>query len=203
MDTAQKPSNTAGLVAYGDESFHEDQESGFYVLATVVFDNHNIEDEARDCFRAMRGPRSVAKLHWNEMDRSQQRRVAKRLADFDGLHVVVTGEPVPRRRQERARSQCLKHLIYELHGYGVRHLILEAREEELNHADSRTTAGVRQSDLPKGSQLRIDHVHGANEPLLWAADVVAGSCRAAREGKPEPRSVLAERIYEIPLDTEC
>lgn len=137
------------------------------------------------------------------MDRLQQRHIAKQLADFDGLHVVVTGAPVPRRRQERARAKCLSALIHELYGYGVEKLILEARETELNQADIRTTAGVRQHDLPKGAQFRVEHVPGAHEPLLWAADVIAGTCRASREGHHEPRLLLGDRIYEIPLGTDC
>ncbi len=121
MSSGAAPASS--LVAFGDEAFHEHPVHGFYVLASVVFDAGTGE-KAREALRSLRKPRSTAKLHWYGMDRLQQHRVAKQLADFDGLHVVVTGAPVPRRRPERARAKCLSALIHELYGYGVEKLIL-------------------------------------------------------------------------------
>lgn len=46
-----------------------------------------------------------------------------------------SGPRVPPRRQERARSHCLEHLVPELHGYGVRALVMEARTPALNKRD--------------------------------------------------------------------
>lgn len=44
-----------------------------------------------------------------------------------GFHVVAVGNPVPRRRQERARAACLTALVGELHGFGVQYLLIEVR----------------------------------------------------------------------------
>lgn len=188
--------------SFGDESFHEHPEYGFYVLAGVVFVPAAIAG-ARQALQQMRGARRTGKLHWNEMDVRQQCSAAKQLADFDGLHVVVVGSPVPQRRQERARAQCLRRLVTELHSYEVTSLHLEARTQTLDKRDVQTVAGARQQVMPKGVDFRVDHPDGASEPLLWAADIVAGACRSAREGNTRPRELLAGRIYEISIDTQC
>jgi len=67
----------------------------------------------------------------------------KQVAVLDCLHVVVIGSPVPQRRQERARAACLTRLVLELHGMGVRQLLMEAREQELNRRDVHAVAGAR------------------------------------------------------------
>lgn len=185
------------LAAWGDESFHEHPERGVYVLAAAVLPDDDRE-HARQVLLRLRGRRRTPKLHFHEMDRAEQRQAAKSLADLDGLHVVVLAAPVPPRRQERARAQCLTRLVTELHSYDVDTLYLEARAPELNTADVRTVAGARQSLLPAPSRFRVEHRHGAEAVELWAADIVAGVCRAAHDGRrPELREALAERIYDI------
>lgn len=188
--------------AYGDESFHEDPLRGFYVLAAAVFEPHAL-DEARELLLNMRDHHRVPKLHWTKMDDAEQLRTTKQLAELDGLHVVVVGSPVPQRQQERARALCLTRLVTELHTFEVDTLILEGRENELNRRDTRTVAGARQSLLGKEARFRVEHSPGALQPLLWAADVVAGACRAEQEGRSEYRRALDERIYDIHLDTGC
>ncbi|MCI2422193.1 hypothetical protein MOQ72_32655 [Saccharopolyspora sp. K220] len=187
-------------VAYGDESFREHLEQGFYVLASVVFDAP-ILDDAREMLLALRGKHR--KLHWYEMEEVEQQRVVKQLADLDGMHVVVIGSPVPMQKQERARAKCLTQLVLDLHGLGVDSLVLEARTAELNRRDVLTAAAARRSLLPKDGWFRVEHCPGAVEPMLWAADVVAGACRAARLGRPEHREMLADQVYDIDIDTDC
>jgi hypothetical protein len=187
-------------VAYGDESFQEHREKGFYVLASVVFETP-ILDEAREMLLALRGKHR--KLHWYEMEAVEQQRVVKQLADHDGMHVVVIGSPVPLQKQERARAKCLTQLVLELHGFGVDTLILEARTAELNHRDVLTAAAARRSFLSKNAWFRVEHRRGTIEPMLWAADVVAGACRAARLGRSEYRDILADQVYDIDIDTGC
>jgi hypothetical protein len=136
------------------------------------------------------------------MDRQQQHNAAKRLGELDGFHIVTVGSPVPRRRQERARAVCLRGLVVELHGYGVDHLVMESRAGTLNTRDVQTVAGARY-DLPKGASFRIDHRRGPDEPLLWAADVVAGAVRAGQNGRSDLRSPLEHCVYEVRVRTNC
>jgi hypothetical protein len=187
--------------ASADESFQESPDAkGFSVLAAVVFD-HGAHDHAREMLLDLRGHRAT-KLHWNEMDRHERRTAAHRLAGISGLHVVTVGSPVPHRRQERARAVCLTRLVHELHGYGVRELLVEARTDVLNKRDVTTVTGARHR-LSVGTRFRVTHQPGAVEPLFWAADIVAGAVRAHRLGTPTYWELLTDRLYEIDVDTDC
>ncbi len=82
--------------------------------------------------------------------------------------------------------------MLELHNYGITELIMEGRSRQLNQRDVQTGIGARYQ-LPKGTEFRGDHRDGFDEPLLWAADLVAGAVRASREGRHRARELLADR----------
>ena len=187
--------------AFADESFVEAATGGFYVLAAVVFE-HGTHQAVREAMLGLRGTRGSHKLHWNEMDSKQKRTAAKVVADLDGFHIVAIGSPVPARRQERARAACLTRLVHELHGYAVSELWMEARTDVLNMRDIDTVRGARYG-LPKGAVLRVEHIDGKDEPVFWAADIVAGAIRTHREGRAEYRALLADCVYEIDVATDC
>ncbi|MFF3166765.1 hypothetical protein [Streptomyces sp. NPDC003273] len=188
--------------AWLDESFREHESAGFYIIAATVLDPATV-GTARLTMRGLKGPRDTAKLHWNEMDRTERKDAAQMVAAQEGLHVVSVGSPVPRRKQERARSKCLSALIQELHGFGVARLCLEARQDELNARDIRTIATVRQTVLPKGTMMRAEHIPGATEPLLWISDIVAGAVRAQRLGDSRYTDLLGETLIDFDVPTDC
>ncbi|RSD26422.1 DUF3800 domain-containing protein [Amycolatopsis eburnea] len=185
--------------AFADESFHENTDGGFYVLAAAVLpaDRH---DELREAMLQIRGRRRGSKLHWYPMDHQEKLDVAKRIADFDELHVVTVGTPVRPRRQERGRALCLQRLVTELHDAGVGVLVAEARQADLNARDIATVTATRHR-LPAGSRCRIEHRFGADEPLLWISDVVAGAVRARINGTAEFFDPLAGCVHEVQVDT--
>ncbi|WNV86702.1 hypothetical protein [Umezawaea sp. Da 62-37] len=188
--------------AFADESFQESLDgTGFYVLAAVVFDSV-VHDQVRDMLRALPGRPRGAKLHWTSMTTAYRHTAARDLAEVEGMHVVTIGSPVRHRRQERARAACLTRLTCELHSYGVQELLIESRTAALNARDVATVTGARYT-LPKGTHFRVEHQAGAEEPLFWAADIVAGAVRAHRFGAPVYRSLLADRLYEVNVDTGC
>jgi len=184
--------------AFADESFQEAPAGGFYVLAAAVF---TCDTDAREVLLSLRGKRA-GKLHWNDMDLQEQQNAAKRLGELDAFHIVTVGSPVPRRRQERARAVCLRRLILELCEYGVQTLTLEGRTTQLNMRDTRTAVGAR-FDLPKNTAFRVEHVTGGTEPLLWAADIVAGAWRAGETGRAELRALVDHCVYETRVPTGC
>ncbi|WP_226379930.1 DUF3800 domain-containing protein [Pseudonocardia sp. KRD291] len=187
----------SGATAYVDESFHEHPTRGFYVLAAAVFSDES--EHARTAMLALRGGRRTQKLHWNEMDDRQQRGAAAVVAGLDGMHLVTIGSPVPPKKQERARRAGLRRLAYELHGVGVTQIMMESRQRVLDRQDVGLITATR-NDLPKGTRLRVDHQRGAEEPLFWAADIVAGAVRADREGVAEYRETLGALVqtFEVP-----
>ncbi|MFD0420333.1 hypothetical protein [Streptomyces parvus] len=188
--------------AWLDESFREHESDGFYIIAGTILDPAS-ESNARLAMRSLKGSRHTAKLHWTEMDRTERKDATQIVAAQRGLHVVSIGTPVPQRRQERARSKCLSALVVELHGFGISHLYLEARQEELNARDIRTIAAVRQTALPKGTIMRGEHIPGAKEPLLWISDIVAGAVRTQRLGDSRYTDLLGETLIDFTVTTDC
>jgi hypothetical protein len=55
-------------------------------------------------------------------------------------------------------------------------------------------------DLPKGTQLRVDHERGAHEPLFWVADIVAGAVRASHQGRSMYHDLLGDQVEVIEVD---
>ncbi len=191
--------NDAARVAFADESFHEADYGGFYVLAAAVFDE--VAHEAvRAAMQELRGKRRSSKLHWNEMDARQQTTASQTVAALDGFHIVTVGTPVPRTRQERARAMCLTRLVAEPHSYSVTDLVIESRTVQLNERDIKTVQGARFS-LPAGTRFHVQHVAGSQEPLLWSADIVAGAVRAHHQGNGAYRLKLEHCLYEVELGT--
>ncbi|WP_414936885.1 hypothetical protein [Amycolatopsis sp. cmx-11-51] len=184
--------------AFADESFKEDDGGGFYVLAAAVLpvDRHA---ELREVMLGLRSERT-GKLHWNVLTGDQKHAVVKRVADFEELHLVTVGAPVPARGQERGRSLCMQRLVLELHALGVSHLVAEGRTVQLDARDVRTIQQSRFS-LPQGAEFRIRHARGVDEPLLWISDIVAGAIRARRQGMPEFADRLARCAIELQVDT--
>lgn len=187
-----------GWTAWVDESFHEAETDGFYVLAAAVFAPAALDD-VRDVVLGLRGPRKVEKLHWSQMDHREHLEAAKCLADAGGAYLVAVATPVPLRRQERARARCLTVLVGELHSRGVAGMVAESRQRVLDRRDVETVRGAR-FGLPSGARFHISHVRGALEPVLWAADIVAGAVRVDREGDPSARRFLDPHLEVVDVD---
>lgn len=187
-------SPAGGRVAYGDESYLEAVSGGYYVLASVTFDP-SVAEEARQAMRELRGNRRTDKLHWNEMDRKQREAAAFTVASLEGFHVVAVGAPVPLKRQERARAACLARLVDELYGYEVRTLVLESRGRTLDKKDERVVRPFQAQHNDDRFTLR--HEPGGNEPLLWAADIVAGAVRAKQDGESRYCDILHDNLYDV------
>lgn len=184
-----------GCTAYVDESFREHDAAGFYVLAAAVFDDADTS-RARQAMLELRGSRRTEKLHWSEMDRNDQLRATEVVRLLDGVHLVTVGSPVHRRGQERARRISLRRMVFELHALGVEQIYMEARQDKLDQRDVQLVRNAR-FDLPKGTQLRVDHERGASEPLFWIADIVAGAVRASHQGRTVYRDQLGDQVEII------
>jgi len=86
-------------------------------------------------------------------------------------------------REERRRRKCLELFIPTLVGLGVTDLKFESRGAKPDRLDLDMIRALRASQRVS-SLLRIDHVPGPNDPLLWAADALCGAAVAARIGNP-------------------
>ena len=71
-------------------------------------------------------------------------------------------------------------------------------------AESENIAAMCRRRRAWSNWIRVEHKPGALEPLLWVADIVAGVCRAHRQGlELEYRDVLGHLAIDIEVDSGC
>lgn len=120
-------------------------------------------------------------------------------ASLTGAYLVAIGAPVPRRGQERARRIVQRRLVGELNALGVVEITAESRRNVLDRRDVELVRSVR-FDLPKGTRVHLQDVRGDTEPLLWVADIVAGTVRATRQRRTSYRDLLTDRLTLFEID---
>ncbi|WP_245725804.1 hypothetical protein [Propionibacterium cyclohexanicum] len=111
-------------------------------------------------------------------------------------HVVVIGAPMIGIRQERVRGRCFERLFWELDQAGVTKVVFESRTPHQDQTDLRRIDGLRSRGVITGD-LRAEWRRGAEEPLLWAADIVLGAVGDARAAGTELDARVAVSIQEI------
>lgn len=187
------------LHAWVDESIHNpgDRTPGMYVLAAVVADPTSC-DGPRQALTALL-PRGRDRLHWRNEDEPLRRKITATIASCDLASVVVVGVALDPGRQERARRQCMRRLLYEMDQLGVSQVWLEARTSSLNKKDMFLIDQLRgEQAISKG--LRVDLGRPLDEPMLWIPDAIAGAVSAARKGGvAEHRQTLGSLVDEIDL----
>lgn len=173
--------------AYVDESEPDPRYGpGTYVLAAALIERDD-EEAARTALAALR-LRGQHKLHWHDEDSSRRKLLTETIAELPALHLIVVKVDV-NASSERRRRLCLARLLPELDRHGVPEAYLEARESKQNARDMQILSALR-ARREVGSQLRLYHQPGPQNPLLWVPDVVAGAVGADRAGEP----VYLERL---------
>lgn len=171
--------------AYADESGSDHlKDPGTYILAAAVIEVAR-EDDVRAAMTALRLPGQV-KLHWRDEQRRRRSSIAQAVASCPTEHVVVVrSDPedldVPR---ERARRKCFQALMWELTGLGVEHITFESRGKADDKRDAGMLDAMRRTHALQG-KIRLDHVRGREEPLLWVPDAVCGTVVDMRCGTIE------------------
>lgn len=168
-------------VAFGDESGgHSNEDPGVFLLTACVLDSDAV-DGARASMEALR-PAVNQKLHWRDtpVRRDRQRIITTVTALPSQLHVVV--RVATSDRPERRRAKALEKLLVELEAINVAHLTLESRTANQDRLDRNVLDGLRARKLL--TSIRLDHVAGKLEPLVWVGDVVCGVVADYRIGTP-------------------
>jgi hypothetical protein len=177
--------------AFVDESEPGDQrDPGAYILAAVVVDSVEVQTAVSALLAALK-PRSAKKLHWTESDSRHRMQVMSVLAGQPVSFMGVVTVTAPRVKSERRRRVTLERLVFELLVAGVDHIVLESRgpadKKDRAHLDA-----LRSRRLI--GRVRVDHVPGAAEPMLWAADAACGAINQERRGDQAYRAALGERM---------
>ncbi|MGL5823728.1 MAG: hypothetical protein ACRCYU_02645 [Nocardioides sp.] len=176
--------------AFLDESIREQQgAAGAYVIAAVVMREPDLVD-VREAVRGL--GRRRRRFHWRVEEPKDQARAVRLVAGLPVTGVVVVVMSMVARKQERARRIGLERMLWELEGMGVQMAVMERRTRQLDAADVRTVDQARSQHQLR--RIQLDHGDPDTEPLLWAADAVAGATRASIDGNPTHRTVLAENL---------
>jgi hypothetical protein len=170
------------LTAFIDESGPaQAADAGSYMLAAALCEPDVIE-HARDQMRELR-LRGQIKLHWRNESHKRRLQVAETVSRLDLVHLVVVreGSVASTTRPERRRRACLERMLYELDQWTVAIARFESRGPADDRRDRAMLDALR-ARRTVGSDLRIDHVRGPLEPLLWIPDAVCGAVRQSRAG---------------------
>jgi hypothetical protein len=170
--------------AWIDESQSSyDRDPGVYMLSAAVLEATHV-DEARAAMRQLLLPRQ-RKLHWRDEGASRHEQIMKVIADLKVEYVIaVRCEPDTSARPERQRRLCLERLLPELSALGVSHAVAESRGPKDDKRDLAALSQLRSRQLMPGDDLRLDHLAGPADPLLWIPDACCGALTRHRCGDP-------------------
>ena len=187
-----------GRHAWVDESIHVTISIPMYVLAAVIADPTRCESIRGDLWSLVRRPRR--RIHWRDEEGGDRAKAVEVIAAAAFDQIVIVGTPVDPRKQERARRKCMQRLVSHLcDAQYVDTVWIESRTSSLNRADEAMIAALRGSRAISGL-LRFEFARAATDPMLWAADVVAGAIAASYRGDPSYREVLAPHLKVVELD---
>ena len=184
----QKPGT---LGAYVDESSCiRSETTQEYLIGAAILD---AADEAaiREELRPLLLPGQI-KLHWTDEQESRRRRIVSAIASLEPMNFIVAHLSQRQAKTERFRRKCLETLYYELAGHEVYRATLESRGSSQDNKDRAHIVALQGQGLNSG--VRIQHLRGGDEPLLWIADAVLGSLNSAHLGEPAHLDKLQDTI---------
>lgn len=168
------------FVAFVDESEPlQDVEPGTYMLAAAILRRSDAAS-IRSAAARLRRP-GQAKAHWHdERTLAGRNRLSEAGASAAVDHLVIIRVGDPSAGSERRRRLCLERLCFELYGMGVRAVTFESRGPA-DKLDRNLVDALRARKLIDAT-LRVDHISGPGEPLLWFPDIVCGAVNQDRAG---------------------
>ncbi len=184
--------------AWVDESGSDRRrDPGTYILGATLIPPERV-DECRD---AMRGLllRGQKKLHWyHEVKRHTD--ITHTIAALDLRHIVaVRSRPTDPGRLERQRRLCMEHLVAELTALGISQVIAESRGPRDDMRDVDALDNLRRQRVLK-APMRVQHLAGPADPVLWIADAVCGMITRHRCGDGTHLSLLKDNITVLQVE---
>lgn len=181
------------LKAWGDESGSVwALDPGTYVFGAVITDGVKAEDNARDILRQLLLP-GQRKTHWRDESDKRRDQIIEALCECGLDGVVVTRVGPLDERNERRRRKCFEHFAEQLIRRDVWNLCLESRGAEADKLDLDVLLSFKSAHIIP-NRFYLDHIPGADDPLLWAADAVCGAIVATRIGQPRWQHKLERSV---------
>lgn len=178
--------------AWGDESIRNKGLNHPWYLMGASLVTGEPDDIRRELMRIK--PVSAKKLHWHDMTPRFKNEVIGRLERLSSFHIIVVGERMAHMKDERARRKCLECLLPILEGYGIEELVLEARTGSLDKSDAAHRIQLHRMGLI--DRIRITHMRGDIEPLLWLPDQALGAYVDTRLGLQDFSRFTADNVID-------
>ncbi|NYI42515.1 hypothetical protein [Demequina lutea] len=168
-----------GFRAFVDESAagRGDDQQEYLICAAIISDGAC--DEVREQLRSLLLPGQI-KFHWTAESPARRRKIVSQIVDLGPMSVVVTHLHARHKKIERYRRKCLETLYHELISMPVFDVTLESRDRKQDSADREHIVALQSQGLD--TRVRIAHLRGGDEPLLWIADTVLGAINAEHLG---------------------
>ncbi|HUZ26764.1 MAG TPA: hypothetical protein VMV07_23675 [Streptosporangiaceae bacterium] len=166
--------------AFLDESQSDHQrDPDVYMLAAAVC-GHSALTPAREAITALRLKGQV-KLHWHDESDKRRQLITETIAGLGLDHLVVVRDGQPGEKPERRRRHCLERMLWELDQLDVGIATFESRGPADDRRDRLMLDALRSRNYVS-ADLRIAHVIGPGEALLWVADAICGAVVRHRTG---------------------
>ncbi|MDN6537667.1 MAG: hypothetical protein L0K73_12820 [Corynebacterium variabile] len=179
------------LVAYVDESSTKrgNGTQEYLVCATII--DVDAAERIREKLSSLRLPGQV-KLHWTAESDKRRRRIIAVIAGLEVAQVLIAHRSETAPRTERYRRKCLEQLYFELQQMEILDVILESRRPGQNTKDLEHIVALQNRGQATG--IRLSHVRGGEEPLLWIPDAVLGAFNTRFFGQDEFWSAVCDCV---------
>lgn len=170
------------LVAYIDESSaYRPPNRQEYMICAAIIDSQDLE-QVREELRPLLLPGQV-KLHWTDERNSRRRKIVETLSGIDSMQAIITHQSEVSKRTERHRRKCLEQMYFELSEMHIHNVTLESRQEAQNKRDLAHIVALQGQG--QSVNIRLQHVRGGDDPILWIPDAVLGALNSVHLGEEQ------------------
>lgn len=179
------------LVAYIDESSaYRPPNRQEYMICAAILDSQDLE-QVREELRPLLLPGQV-KLHWTDERNSRRRKIVETLSGIDSMQAIITHQSEVSKKTERHRRKCLEQMYFELSEMHVHSVTLESRQEAQNKRDLAHIVALQGQG--QSVNIRLQHVRGGDDPILWIPDAVLGALNSVHLGEEQYWEKLYEKV---------
>ena len=179
------------LVAYIDESSaYRPPNRQEYMICAAIIDSQDLE-QVREELRPLLLPGQV-KLHWTDERNSRRRKIVETLSGIDSMQAIITHQSEVSKRTERHRRKCLEQMYFELSEMHIHNVTLESRQEAQNKRDLAHIVALQGQG--QSVNIRLQHVRGGDDPILWVPDAVLGALNSVHLGEEQYWEKLYEKV---------
>lgn len=154
-------------------------------------------DDLRQSLMGLR-PGSQKKLHWYESVDSLRAQTIELISTLQFIHWAVVVNPPGGDSPERRRRSCMERLFHEVEGLqAIDRIVMESRGPADDKRDMEMVSILRNKKVVTSS-IKVDHVRGPQEPLLWVPDAVCGAMNAREAGDSTWCDQLSKQLWVCP-----